>query len=49
MTPLIEKLKERKQSVVDALSAALDAVFLSVSNMYKYIIYLHSNNINQSY
>ncbi|GET04485.1 microtubule associated protein [Rhizophagus clarus] len=31
MTPLIEKLKERKQSVVDALSAALDAVFLSVT------------------
>ncbi|CAG8440367.1 2083_t:CDS:10, partial [Acaulospora morrowiae] len=31
VTPIIEKLKERKQSVVDALAAALDAVFLSVS------------------
>ncbi|RIA95528.1 armadillo-type protein [Glomus cerebriforme] len=29
--PLIERLKERRQSVVDALSAALDAVFLSVT------------------
>ncbi|CAG8520285.1 7962_t:CDS:10 [Acaulospora colombiana] len=29
--PIIEKLKERKQSVVEALAAALDAIFLSVS------------------
>jgi len=28
---MIERLKERRQSVVDALAAALDAVFLSVS------------------
>ncbi|CAG8714523.1 7634_t:CDS:10, partial [Racocetra persica] len=29
--PLIEKLKERKQSVVDALAAALDAIFSTVT------------------
>lgn len=31
MMPMIEKLKERKVSVTDALGAALDAVFASVS------------------
>ncbi|CAG8499882.1 1285_t:CDS:10, partial [Ambispora leptoticha] len=31
VTPILEKLKERKQSVVDALAAALDAVFLTVT------------------
>jgi len=30
LQPILEKLKERKQSVVDALAAALDAIFNAV-------------------
>ena len=31
MNPMMERLKEKKQSVTDAIGAALDAVFLSTS------------------
>jgi len=31
MDPLLEKLKEKKQSVIDAISNALDAVYICVS------------------
>ena len=31
LTPMMERLKEKKQSVTDALGAALDAVFISTS------------------
>lgn len=31
MIPMVEKLKERKTSVVEALSNAMDAVFTAVS------------------
>ncbi|KAK6376695.1 hypothetical protein LTR64_000073 [Lithohypha guttulata] len=31
MTPMMERLKEKKQSVADALGAAMDAVFLATS------------------
>lgn len=33
VNPMIERLKERKQSVTDALGNALDAVFFTVSAM----------------
>jgi len=31
MEPLLEKLKEKKQSVIEALSNALDAVYICVN------------------
>lgn len=33
MTPMLERLKERKQNVVDAIGLALDAVFATVSTV----------------
>ena len=38
--PMLARLKERKQNVVDALGAALDAVFATVSGLFHHFTYI---------